>query len=644
MRTSLFSIAIIVLLWSVGCDFTMAKSAISNETGAGKATAVSLDDEWKGYYPKSAAGKGFYVKSDVSQSNGKSLLIDIPAGTEVNFFHYDLDIKTIKTGQMYEYTVWVKTDNADIGVGAMTSLSGIDKTGKRFVSADSERLWGTKDWTYLETVLFVPEDAEKIRLSFYLHGTGKAWFDEPKLRLLSTKPSAKAVKSINIEVTDRKTVPAEQYIGFGLEDDCFFYLDDNFRHGITDAEIELREHRIEELDPKVISTIFWWKSMCPKQSLDEITYDTKLMRMLYRTLDTHQTAGREVVFSAVFWGWLEKFPYTTKDLELAVQTYVNLFDHLINEKGYTCIKTVSVSGEVDMRWEREFGGTLESYIKACWLLRKGLDARGLGGLKIVGDKVSGTVWFERVIAAADDCYDIFTVHEYPDVTQYPVVRERLERALAAIHKHSKPIGKSSDGPIYKPTFLWEIGYVCQGAGDPAGESSVNRTFRYGLLCAHTCNASLNAGIVGGSIWNLQQMYYPGAPKPQTWGLWDFKDNGWQIRPIYYAYGLYSRFSETGSQPLEVKTTPRCYDFSSSAVSDKDGNRMLYLTNLSDSEVVCKINGLAEMDYTIYEYSENSLPKPSESGYGKINALRTGKNWNPSNGKLTIGPSAIVLIK
>lgn len=47
----------------------------------------------------------------------------------------------------------------------------------------------------------------------------------------------------------------------------------------------------------------------------------------------------------------------------------------------------------------------------------------------------------------------------------------------------------------------------------------------------TCNDALNAGLVDGSIWNLKQMYYPETPKPQTWGLWNFKDNGWQIRPI-----------------------------------------------------------------------------------------------------------------
>jgi len=463
---------------------------------------------------------------------------------------------------------------------------------------------------------------------------------------LSMRPSVEAVKSIDVQVTNHKTVPAEQFIGFGLEDDCFFFLDDNFRHGITDADVELREHRIAELDPKAIATLFWWLSMSPNRTLDEITYDTELMRLFYRILDVHQAAGREVIMADIFhWGWpMETFPYNEKDIERGAKTYIDLLVHLIKEKGYTCIKTVSISGEVDMRWEREFGGTLETYVKACKLVRQGLDERGLGHVKLIGDKVSGTVWFERMIKAGDDYYDIFTVHEYPDVTQYPVVRERLDRALSAIHKHSKPIEKSSDGMIYKPTFLWEIGYVNQGAGDPAGESSVVKTHRYGLLCAHTCNAALNAGIVGGSIWNLQQMYYPGAPKPQTWGLWDFKNNGWQVRPIYYAYGLYSRFGKTGSQPLEVKTSPNCYDLSASALSDNDGNRMLYLTNLSDSEVTCRIDGLPERVYTIYEYAENNLPKPGKSGYGRIDALRTGKTWTPSSGPLTIGPGSIVLVK
>jgi len=625
------------------CSFAMAKTNIEENDKI----SITFDDRWQGYFPNVENSNTLvsYTISNVSRSNGKSLLIDVPASTKPDFFHNNFDMDTTEVGEMYEFTAWIKTENVDNGVGAWVVMSGVDKSGKRITATDSERLWGTKDWTFVDVVMFIPENVEKFRVSCFLHGTGKAWFDQPKLRLLSKRPSVENVKNINIQITDHKTIPAKQFIGFGLEDDCFFFMDDNFRHGITDAEVELREHRISELDPKVISTIFWWQSICPSNNIDKITFDTDLMRNMYRMLDTHQTAGREVVFSDVFWGWAHRtFPYDEKHLELGVETYFKLLHHLIKEKGYTCIKTVSISGEVDMRWVREFGGTFDSYIKACRLFRKKLDENGLGHVKLVCDKVTGTVWFERVIAEADEAFNIFTVHEYPDVKQYPQVRNRLEKALTAIHKHSKPIGKSKDGPIYKPTFLWEIGYCNFEASDPVGESSVVRTHRYGLLCGHSCNSALNAGICGGSVWNLQQMYYPGAPQPQTWGFWDFKSNGWKIRPNYYAYGLYSRFINAGDQPLEVKASPNCYDLSASALSDDKGNRMLYLINLSNSKAKCKINGLPEKVYTIYEYAEGNLPKPGESLYGRIDALKSGKTWKPSNGTLTINPSSLILIK
>ena len=103
-------------------------------------------------------------------------MIDVPASTKPDFFHINFDMDTTEVGEMYEFTAWIKTENVDNGVVAWVVLSGVDKSGNRITATDSERLWGTTDWTFVDVVMVIPERVENFRVSCFLNGTGKAWF------------------------------------------------------------------------------------------------------------------------------------------------------------------------------------------------------------------------------------------------------------------------------------------------------------------------------------------------------------------------------------------------------------------------------------------------------------------------------------
>jgi len=612
--------------------------AVSTVAGAVPSVHTFSYDEWTSFVPGDPGADGSFREGPAGPSGKPSAVIEIPAGSTPSWHSYQLDMPDLEVGALYELRGQARMVDLADGVGALVSLGALDEHGVRFLGSDSERVREDR-WTPLDTVLFVGEAVKGLRVSLFLNGTGTAYFDGFALTRLSTAPSA-AGTEVRVAVSSKPTT--HEYLGFGLEDDSFFFTDENYRHGVDEKDIALRERRIADLDPAVVAQIIWWDAFNPAHDLETLTFDTELMRAIYRSLAPHQAAGRTVVLADVHWGWTaEQFSYSVTNVRRGVAAYLAFLKHLIQEKGFDCVKVVSVSGEVDMRFA-EMGGSFASYVEANRLLRAGLDEAGLTGVRLIGDKVSGTAWFERAIHEADAYFGVFTLHEYPDVTQYPIIDRRLENALAAVRRTSKPLEADDGGTYYKPTFLWEIGFFDRAAGDTDSHQSAVKRFGYGLRCANTCNAALNHGIAGGSVWCLHGMYYPGQNR-MDFGFWDFKDKDWRIRPFYYAYGLYTRFARPGMTPLRVTVTPSPYDFSAAALRG-DKETVFFLNNLSHGEVTCATAGIPEGTYTVYAYEEDRLPAHNGEGYGLVEKLNTGRTWRPSDGVLKLEPESLVMLR
>ncbi len=595
--------------------------------------------DWSTFAPED--GNAEFRTEEMSRSGDAGLVIDVPEGEEDFFYQYHLPISDITEGELYELTGWVKIENHEGEVGAMLSLGAFNDQGERFLDFNSQRLRGNTDWTFLECIMFIDPEIESIAPTLILHEPGTAYFDEVKLTQLDDLDGAGAEATLTAQIASRPH--QEDFLGFGLEDDYFFFTEENFRHGVDEEDIQLRKERIAELDPSIIATLIWWDAFNPTRDLKILDTESEQMEAFYRTLKPHQEAGRAVILADVHWGWApEQFPYNKENLEKGTRFYADFLIHLVKDKGFTCIRFASISGEIDLHFEL-MGGTFETYVRATQLLRKHLDEAGLTDIRLIGDKVTGVSWFEQVVKHTDPYVGLYTTHEYPDVTQYPIIQTRLERMMEVIHAHSEPLAFTEQGAIHKPAFLWEIGYFDRAEGDHDGDHQAVRRFDYGLLCAHTALTSLNLGFAGGSVWCLHSMYYPGQ-NYMDFGFWEFKHTDWQIRPFYYGYGLLTRFAGADMTPVPVTLTPQYHDVTVAAVKNEGDDYAVFLLNLSDHTVAVTVDGLPDKDYSVYAYVEERIPEPGDENYGRIDALATGKTWSPSEGAFSIPPQALIALR
>lgn len=93
----------------------------------------------------------------------------------------------IHPGNKYKFSCYVKTENiSGDGFGATITLQWNDKNGKWMGGSYPKGVVGTKDWTLIEDVAEIPNDASSAYITCYVRKgmTGKAWFDEVKVEKL----------------------------------------------------------------------------------------------------------------------------------------------------------------------------------------------------------------------------------------------------------------------------------------------------------------------------------------------------------------------------------------------------------------------------------------------------------------------------
>ena len=79
----------------------------------------------------------------------------------------------VKTQDAYSARLWMRIDTF-LGTGGFDNMQ-------------ARPLRGTKDWTELAIVLDVPEEAVGISFGLVLEGSGKAWVDDARIDIVTTK-------------------------------------------------------------------------------------------------------------------------------------------------------------------------------------------------------------------------------------------------------------------------------------------------------------------------------------------------------------------------------------------------------------------------------------------------------------------------
>ncbi|HUU18861.1 MAG TPA: beta-L-arabinofuranosidase domain-containing protein [Sedimentisphaerales bacterium] len=148
----------------------------------------ALGNEPAGWKTQTYGGKADFKYSTDSRSGKRSVMIASEEGADAGW----LTTVIVKPHSQYRLSAWIKTENlvAGSGKGALLNLHNIQPLQTPAVA-------GTKDWTQVELV-FDSGDNAAVQINCLFGGwglaTGKAWFDDLGLELLSTKMINPAVK------------------------------------------------------------------------------------------------------------------------------------------------------------------------------------------------------------------------------------------------------------------------------------------------------------------------------------------------------------------------------------------------------------------------------------------------------------------
>jgi hypothetical protein len=412
----------------------------------------------------------------------------------------------------------------------------------------------------------VPTKALRARLCLLLNGRGEAFFDNA---VLTREPGIEEEIEgpVTLSVTDR--IVSRIPIGFGAEDDGWFYNEENAAHGIDEEDIALREARIEWMDPDWVRMFFWHADWCPSGDWKTFTFDSPNMKSHYRTLDLYRRIGARVNVVGVEWG--KEDPYGNPGQ--FAQALGELFEHLIKTKGYTCIQDWTLTNEPNTDFCRR-GYSFERFVEIHQLVREEFSRRGLD-IKVVGsDDTSGFQWFRDCVE--NDAYfelaDLFASHRYLPFTDLVFIPDFIDDRLSTLRARN---------PV-KPLVLAEFGFQDNRSGtlvNPLMES-----YPYALWTAAFVLEGLNRGVAGFSIWCLHEVYYPGNGF-MNYGLWDFKDNDWRPRPVYHAWAQFSRLTEPGDPAIE------CESSHPSQIKGAVVDKTLFWVNLSDRSLDIRVTGL-----------------------------------------------------
>lgn len=472
------------------------------------------------------------------------------------------------------------------GYGVYTAVEFYNVTGKRvsFVQSDATLPDGT--WHTLRIRAIAPPETVKACLCLLLNGHGEACFTGVRVTASPGEENALPEGPITLTVTDEIVCPSLK--GFGAEDDGWFYNEVNAAKGVTREDWTLREERVRWMEPDWVRMFFWYKDWNPSGDWETFDFDSGNMRSHYRTLDLYQSIGAYVNVVGVEWG----MPIFT-DLSKMATAIGALFEHLVRVKGYSCVQEWTLTNEPNGSWTQR-GNTFEEYLRLHELVKEEFQTRGLAIRVLGSDDTSGLSWFENCVRSERylDCADFFASHLYARHTDRHLAPfffdDRLE--LLGIHAPDKPL------------VIAEFGFQDHRSGTL--ENPLMETYSYALWTTAFVVKGLNRGIAGFCIWCLHEVYYPGGGF-MNYGLWNFKDRNWGVRPVYTAWANLTRHTKAGDI---------VYGCASSAPGHVEAVRVgkfLFWVNQADRRVQVKIQGADPV--SAHAYTESILSGDRECG-------------------------------
>ncbi len=529
------------------------------------------------------------------------------------FFH-----RPVAAGEEYRGSAWVRTRNAhDIG-GYLVIAYMRGDTRLSFSSSEFTRD-GDHDWMRLEVRGVVPEGADNILLGLTGHGEGDIWFDDAELvRTLAPEPDPLHGDEVRLRLSADRPV-GQTLLGFGAQADYFLTRPINSDRGVDDADRALVLQRVADMRPHLLRTFFdykWWEPEEGRQ-----TPDSEEMRDYVGWVRFLQTIGTSVLLCP--WGdrfaypeWMQpglgRLPAPDKR-DAMVRSLVDLVQFLREREGLRNVRYLCLMNEPDNDAARAIAP--DEYVRLNRLLDKLLRERGLRDqvLLLTADESSSasagtSLWFREILARGIDYADAWSSHSY--VHQYvPALSGWIAERLSMLRQASptKP----------KPLMITEFGY-----GGETYTNTENGKYEYGLFLADFATTALRGGASAALTWCLMDTYYS-PDLEQQWGLWRYKDRGWEPRPGFYSWSLVTRYTRPGSQVLVADPEPRAHGLHTVALRSPDGKVTLLAVNRYQRPLTVRLdNALGRaLILRVYRYTRGGIPVPGGAMISASTTLR-----------------------
>jgi len=290
------------------------------------------------------------------------------------------------------------------------------------------------------------------------------------------------------------------------------------------------------------------------------SFENKEMKILYRWLDYCQSHDVDVYFTEMWPGvkWLvvknflgrgeDEIRSAPNDFDAWADGFVNLLDHLINNKKYTCIKWVSINNEPMETWSwwKKADGSSQDILPGLIAMKERIDKKNLPVHLVATDgplrySINDEGKYVSSIGA-------FSFHDYGATYDWWKSKPFIADDVDALKKW-KDFGRKNGN---LPVFMAEFGTMMYGfTKDTVAPSIWNSV----LHDAQMMIRMSNAGIDGMNRWSFTNR----GTLDGQWQLidtWDtakhcLKEKITPHKNAYYAIGLLTRFSAKYSDVLKT---------------------------------------------------------------------------------------------
>ncbi|MFC2129468.1 cellulase family glycosylhydrolase [Bacteroidota bacterium] len=478
---------------------------------------------------------------------------------------------------------------------------------------------------------------------------------------------------INISEENRVNTP---FIGHGAQWSAYHHGDcetAEWGHLMTDEKWQMNFDRLDFMKPRIFRVLDqanwrYLKGFTPEGEAI-LDFESPEMQAMYKLLDYCESRGITVLLGE--WGspykvhdlWKvpEHFKLTGADDPVWIDMILKHLDHLVNKKGYTCIKYYNLVNEPNGYWAGT-DGNWEQWSNGLKMLHKGLVETGLdkqisiAGPDAVPGKYNseflGSEWLEKSVDELNDFIGCYDVHAYPK-KEYIFSGE-----FAAYYK---PLAEKalSTG---KPIVFGELG---SNRGNDINQERIKNDphastdsqmevydFSYGIQMADACIQAMNMGFGGIMVWDLDDAMHTSGDtgdksQLKRWGMWnslgtdicnDPADEN--IRPWFFPWSLMCRYFLPGSEIIKVESGNEGLHV---VASVKDGNYTIAFSNNTSSNIdftLISDENIKLKGVNMYVYEEDNFLTDDE---GFPLPLKTGINFNLARGEnISIKQNSVVL--